>query len=82
MAAQPGESISCPKIVEIKYVVRRVPFDPLPPAAALPLERGRITVVDFTGVSVPFREGDGRCRRPGVTHTPSVNRRLKFIHTF
>src|SRR5262245_5485017 len=34
--------------------------DPLPPSAALPLKRGRITFVDFAGFSVPLVRGTAR----------------------
>jgi len=43
--------------------------DPLPPAAALPLTRGRITRRQAAGFIVPLRKGDGRRSRQGVAHT-------------
>jgi|SRR5215510_2385397 len=43
--------------------------DPLPPSAALPLSRGRITLVDFDGISVPLsRKKD---RKSFVFDSPS-----------
>ena len=46
--------------------------DPLPPAAALPLERGRIDFVNLLAFNLPLERGRAAAGGRGGAHTPPV----------